>query len=105
MEGRRWIDLALELADEGTAASVLARINRASAIVANAFAQGEIELTSSKKALALYRELDDRFGMARSQAHFCNALMRLGRGEEAEPMLLETLTQLRQLGALACSQR
>ena len=99
VEGRRWINLALDLVDERTPANVLARINYASASLASVLKQGEIELASSEKALALYRSLDDAFGIARSQALLGDALRRLGRTEEAEPILVAALTQLRQLGS------
>jgi predicted ATPase/transcriptional regulator with XRE-family HTH domain len=99
VEGRRWINLALDLVDERTPANVLARINYASAALAGVLKEGEIELASSEKALALYRRLDDAFWIARSQALLGDALRRLGRTEEAEPILVAALTQLRQLGS------
>jgi predicted ATPase len=99
VEARRWINLALDLVDERTPAIVLARINYASAAIAGVLYEAEIELTSSEKALALYKSLGDRFGIARSQALLGDALRRLGRSEEAEQMLLEALMHLRKLGA------
>jgi predicted ATPase/transcriptional regulator with XRE-family HTH domain len=98
LEGRRWIDMALELVDEGTAASALARISYASAALASTLDEAEKELTSSEKALALYRDLGDRFGIALSQVQLGDALVRLGRSEEAKPVLLEAVTQLRKQG-------
>jgi len=99
VEGRRWINLALDLVDERTPAIVLARINYARASIAGVLYEAEIELTSGEKALALYRSLGDGFGIARSQALLGDAFRRLGRSEEAEQMLLEALTHLRKLGA------
>jgi predicted ATPase len=99
LEGRRWVDLALHLVDEGTAAGAVARINYASAVVAGTLDEPEKEFTGSEKALGLYRELGDAFGIALSQVQLCDALVRLGRCDEAEPVLLEALTGLRQLGA------
>jgi non-specific serine/threonine protein kinase len=99
VEGRRWINLALDLVDERTPVIALARINYANASIAGVLYEAEIELTSSEKALALYRSLGDGFGIARSQALLGDAYRRLGRSEEAEQMLLEALTHLRKLGA------
>jgi tetratricopeptide (TPR) repeat protein len=99
LEGRRWIVSALDLADERTTASVFARISLASGAIASALDQGEIELASGEKALALYEELGDVFRITLSQVRIGDALRRLGRSAEAEPILLEALTQLRQLRA------
>lgn len=98
VEGRRWIDLALDLVDQGTLAKTLARISYASAAVAGTLDEAEREFTSSEKALALYRGLGDRFGIALSQVQLSDALVRLDRFDEAEPILLEAITQLRELG-------
>jgi predicted ATPase/DNA-binding XRE family transcriptional regulator len=99
VEGRRWINFALDLVDERTPVIALARINYASASIAGVLYEAETELTSSEKALALYRSLGDGFGIGRSQALLGDAFRRLGRSVEAEQMLLEALTHLRKLGA------
>ncbi len=98
VEGRRWLALALDLVDKDTGTELLAKINYASAAVAASLAEPELELTSSEKALALYRDVGDAFGIARSQVHLGNALKNLGRSKEAEPILLEGLAKLRELG-------
>ena len=98
VEGRRWLALALDLADKDTVTELLAKIHYASAAVAGTLAEPEIELTSSEKALALYRDVGDSFGIARSQVKLGNALKNLGRSKEAEPILLEGLAKLRELG-------
>ncbi len=98
LEGRRWVDLALDLVDAETAPTTVARMTYASAIVAGAFHEPEKEFTSSEKALALYRNLGDTIGIALAQVQLADALLRLDRGEEGVPMLLEAVTQLRQLG-------
>ena len=97
-EARRWVALALDRVDERTPAILLARINYASAVIACNLFETEIELTSSEKALVLYREVGDAFGIALSRVQLGDALRRLGRSEEAEQTLREALTQLRQLG-------
>jgi tetratricopeptide (TPR) repeat protein len=91
--------LALDLVDERTPAIVLARMSYASAGIAGVLYEAEIQLTSSEKALALYRSLGDWLGIALSQAQLGDALRRLGRREEAQQMLLEPLWHLRKLGA------
>jgi tetratricopeptide (TPR) repeat protein len=98
LEGRRWVDLALDLVDEGTPARTLAGISYASAVVAGTLDEAEKEFTSSEKALVLYRDLGDAFRIALCQVQLCDALVRLGRSEEAEPILLEAITELRRLG-------
>ncbi len=99
VEGRRWLTLALDLADKETGTRTLASINCASAAVANVLAEAEMERTSSEKALALYRVVGDAFGIARSQVYLANALKNLGRSREAEPIVLEALARLRELGS------
>ena len=96
-EVRYWTDLALDLVDESTPAIVLASITYADVVVSNTFDESEKELASSEKALALFRELGDDHGMAKSRAQAARALVRLGRSTEAEPLLLDALTQFRQL--------
>jgi predicted ATPase/transcriptional regulator with XRE-family HTH domain len=97
-EIRHWTDLALDLVDESTPAIVLASISYADAVVANRFDESEKELASSEKAFALYRELGDDHGIALSRTQAARALVRLGRSAEAEPMLIESLAKLRELG-------
>ncbi|MGB6645109.1 MAG: helix-turn-helix domain-containing protein [Candidatus Cybelea sp.] len=99
VEGRRWLALALDLADKETGTRTLASINCASAAVANVLAEAEMERTSSEKALGLYRDVGDAFGIARSQVYLANALKNLGRSKEAEPIVLEALARLRELGS------
>ena len=98
LEGRRWLALALDLADKDTGTELLAKIHYARSGVASGLAEPEVELTSAEKALALYRDVGDAFGIARSQVKLGNALKNLGRSKEAEPMLLEGLAKLRELG-------
>ncbi|MGA8097713.1 MAG: hypothetical protein WB810_03535, partial [Candidatus Cybelea sp.] len=97
-EKRHLIALAMNLVDESTPATVLASISYADAVVSNIFDESKKELASSEKALALYRELGNDLGIAKSRTQAARALVRLGRNTEAEPMLLDALTYFRQLG-------
>ena len=56
-------------------------------------------LACGAKALVLYRDLGDEYMIALSQAQSCRALVRLGRSEEAQPMVCEAVARMRRLGA------
>jgi predicted ATPase/DNA-binding XRE family transcriptional regulator len=96
-EGRRWVALALDLDDDGTPAIVRASIGYAGAGIANKLDENELELSSSGRALALYRDLGDEVRAVIMQSYLGHALVRLGRSQEAEPMLREAVAHARRL--------
>ena len=90
-EGRRWVRLALERADERTAPGVAAELERTDASLSEQLGEFNAALAAAFRAVARHRDLADRVGTARSQAEAANALVRLGRPAEAEPLLQEAL--------------
>ena len=100
VEGRRWIDAALELVDEQTPTSVLAKLSYTEATIAMALDQDEIQLASSKRAVAQYRILGDPFGIVLAQSREAAALQRLGRYAESKLVLKEALPIVRGTGNL-----
>ncbi len=98
VEGRRWLVAALELVDEQTPTSVLAKLSYTEATIAMCFDQDEIQLASSKRAVAQYRAVGDPFGIALAQSREAAALNRLGRYAEAKQVLTEALPLARSAG-------
>jgi predicted ATPase len=100
VEGRRWLGAALELVDQQTPTSVLAKLSYTEATIAMCFDQDEIQLASSKRAVAQYRALGDSFGIALAQSREAAALNRLGRYAEAKQVLNEALPLARSVDNL-----
>jgi tetratricopeptide (TPR) repeat protein len=96
-EGRRWIRTALDLVDERTSLALVARLAHAEAEGAGVLAERNV-LATAERALALYRELNDVLGIAHMQNKVGAALAKLGRSQEAEPLLHEALQAARRLG-------
>ena len=97
-EGGRWLDAALELVDERTPPSVLARLSYTEATIAGALDKHERQLASSRRAVARYRVLGDSLGIALAQVHELAALKELHRYAEAESVLSEALPLARSVG-------
>lgn len=98
VEGRRWLAAAQELVDAQTPTSVLAKLSYTEATIAMALNQNDIQLPSSKRAVAQYRDLGDPFGIALAQSREAQALLFLGRVAEAKPVLEEALPLARSSG-------
>jgi predicted ATPase/transcriptional regulator with XRE-family HTH domain len=90
-EGRRWVTSALELVDERTPTSLIARLSYTEATVAMALGQWEVARASSKVAVARYRVVGDSLGIALAEAREAHAALELGRVAEAKPLLEEAL--------------
>jgi predicted ATPase/transcriptional regulator with XRE-family HTH domain len=97
LERRRWIDTALELVDEATPPDLLAPLNRTSGTVAFHLRDYEASLASSEAALAQYRAVSDRAGVARSGMQMGYALRNLGRIPAAKTAFEEALAHARGL--------
>ncbi len=91
LEGRRWLLCALELVDEHTPSSVLARLGYAEATIAMALQQDEAQLASSRSAVARYRDVGHSLGIALAQSREAQALLNFGRIVEAKSVLEEAL--------------
>ena len=97
-EGQRWLNTALELVDERTPTSVLARLFYTKATIAMALGQNEVQLASSRNAIARYRVVRDALGIPLAQAREAQALIYLGRVGEAKLVLQEALPLARSVG-------
>ncbi len=98
VEGRRWLVCALELVDEQTPPSVVARLSYTEATIAMALAETEVQLASSRRAVARYRVVGDSLGIALAQSREVQALFELGRVAEAKSVLQEALPLARSVG-------
>jgi predicted ATPase len=97
VEGCRWLNLALDLADAATPAGVVAKITYARAQCAGQLETMSTQLRMSQNALSLYKITGDESGIALSKANVGRALVGLGRVDEAEPILLESLQLARRV--------
>ena len=98
LEGRRWLDAALELVDEQTPPTVLGRLSYAEASIAMALGQYEAELASSRTASVHYRAVGDLLGIILARSREAQALMSLGQLDEADSALREALELARREG-------
>jgi tetratricopeptide (TPR) repeat protein len=98
-DARRWVSAALELADEHTPASVLARLRLAEAIVAKHLGDCRVQLKSAETATVLYRQIGDLRGLAHAQVTVGSALLTLSRVTEAIAILKEALIAERKFGS------
>lgn len=94
-DARRWIDTALALVDEQTPPSVVARLNCAAANVARHLDNHALQLASSEKAIAYYRQSEDERALVLARQLAGNALIILGRATEARAILEEGLSLAR----------
>jgi predicted ATPase len=91
-EGRRWIALALELVDDRSPPSVLAKIYFARATAAWGLREYQRSLTRCEDAIAHYRAAGDSPGAARAQSIAALALEALGRLPEAAALARDVLS-------------
>ncbi len=101
IEGRRWLTYALELVDEQTPPSVLARLSHTEALIAAQSSEYDVTLVSSRSAIAFYRIVGDSLGVARAQDLEAGALFQQKRFDEARSILQEALPVARN----ACDRR
>ena len=97
LEGRRWLVRVFELPEEPTPPEILAGFAYAEAIIASQLREYRETLASSESAIARYRMVGDRLGVARAQTLASYALMSLGRVADAAALLRETLEMARNL--------
>jgi predicted ATPase len=89
LEGQRWLVAALELIDERTPTSVLAGLDYVEASIASALSKDEVQLASSRSAIARYRVLGDSLGIALAESLEAQVLLNFGRVAEARSVLTE----------------
>ncbi len=99
LEGRRWLQAALDAPGEGTPAAVRARLEYTGAIIAWVLRDHNEHLKSSQRAMEFYNEAGDALGIARAKHLTGHALATLGRFSEAIPEINEALKLARPVGA------
>jgi predicted ATPase/transcriptional regulator with XRE-family HTH domain len=97
LEGRRWVNLALEMVDEQTPTEVLAGLVQTRASLAFHLREYQAVVASSQEAIALHRKVGDWLNVVRSQDMAGNALISLGRVDEAKVLIEEALTTTRKM--------
>ncbi len=97
-ETRRWVGAALDLVDELTPTSLVARLEHAEAESAQNIGQHKTALVAAQQALVRYCELGDVLAVAQTQTLVGGSLPTLGRTAEAETLLQEALGTARALG-------
>ena len=90
-EGRRWLASTLELVDERTPMSILARLSYTDATIAMTLGEPEAALAASRTAITRYRVLADALGIALAEGREATALLSLDRDAEAKAVLEEAL--------------
>jgi predicted ATPase/class 3 adenylate cyclase len=98
-EGRRWVQVARDLADAETPSAVIAALDLCEAWLAGLLYQYNASRTAGEHALARYRELADPLRVAYAQQHIGWTLILHGNIEEGESLVTEALTQARVLRA------
>jgi predicted ATPase/DNA-binding CsgD family transcriptional regulator len=83
-EGRRWVRMALERVSPPTPAGVAALLEYAEATLAGSFAEFNAALASADRALELYQQLGDTWGITQAQYVKGRALLYLGRSARTE---------------------
>jgi tetratricopeptide (TPR) repeat protein len=98
IEGRRWLFAATAAIGEQTPRAVRAGLEHTQSSIALALGEWESALAASSHAQELYRELGDRWGLARTRLVAGIALICLMRAQEGEPLLREALEVARASG-------
>jgi len=98
-EGRRWVQIARELADAQTLGPVVGALELAEAKLAGSLLQHKVSREAGERALARYRELGDPLRVAYAQRSVGQSLVFLGKIEEGETLLTQAVARGRALGA------
>jgi len=93
VEGRYWIELALERVSETEQPRVAARLWNALSDSSTAWASVE----AAERAVKLYHSVGDAVGVARAQLELAYGLRHMGRLDEADILATQALASLRKL--------
>ena len=97
IEVRQWVHLALELTDEQTPRSVVAKLRFVESMCAFGLREWTATVASCRRAMALYDELGDVRRVALAQDMAGHALTSLGRIDEAKTLIEAALMSARKL--------
>ena len=98
-EARRWIETAQSRVNETTPALVAAKLQLGEAFLASAFNQFRASLAAAQQALASFTQLGDERGIMEAQRLAGRSLVYLGKVEEGEKLLSESLERRRETGS------
>jgi non-specific serine/threonine protein kinase len=91
LDGRHWLDVALELVDERTPRDLLARLYSARARVAEMYRDWQAALRYNEAAISLFESTSDPLEIAWAQFGAGWSLLGIGRNSEAGAQLQEAL--------------
>jgi predicted ATPase len=94
VEGRYWIDLALERVSEAEHPHIAARLWNA----LTSLSSGQRRHDMAERAIQLYASVGDARGAARAQSDLAWALYQMGRPDEAQAAIEQALAALRACG-------
>ncbi|MFY9720535.1 MAG: tetratricopeptide repeat protein, partial [Candidatus Cybelea sp.] len=94
---RRWVNLALDLADPQTPKEVLANLTQRKASIAFFLREYKAAVINAQEAVVRYRDIADWRGIMTAQAMAGNALTSLGRVAEAKVLIEEAVETARKL--------
>jgi predicted ATPase/DNA-binding XRE family transcriptional regulator len=101
VEGRHWVQDALDLTGAETPAPVIAALDLTEAQLSGALTQHKASRVAAERALARYRQLEDPLKLAWAECVLATALcsLFLGSLEDGEALLQRVLVKGRALGA------
>ena len=97
-EGTRWIEIALKNVDARAFPAIAARLELAAAYLCNRFGRFVAAVTASRRALTLFEECDDAFGIADAERCLGRGLLLMERVDEGQPYAERALVAFRSLG-------
>jgi predicted ATPase/class 3 adenylate cyclase len=97
-EGRRWLLAAAKTIKDDTSEAIIARLDLAESIVVGNLALRKAAVDAANRALARFRKLDDKRGIAESQLQVGRDTAFLGNVSEGEALLNEALAECQRLG-------
>ncbi len=98
-EGRRWVEAAQQRVTSNTPAAAVAALDLAQASFASALTEHKASLEAGTRALARYRELDDRFGIAAAELQIGRAQINIGDIPAGEALTQRALEVVGSFGA------
>jgi predicted ATPase/class 3 adenylate cyclase/tetratricopeptide (TPR) repeat protein len=98
-EARRWVDVARQRVDATTPPLIVAQLYLVEAFLASAFNLFRWSLEAAEHALTIFAHLQDDRGMAESQRLAGRSMVYLGRVDEGEKLLNESLATRRKIGS------
>ena len=96
-EGRRWLRLAIPLADEKTQPEIAAKLWLTNALVERSFVQRKNVVDAGKHAYELYQQLNDKRGLAEAKFLLGHGLIFVTDGREGADLLDDAFKTFREM--------